>query len=101
MLGKDYELSLVFIGATESRKLNNKWRQKDKPTNVLSFPLSETAGEIFITPSKAKKEAPSFDRKYDNFTAFLFIHGLAHLKGLDHGDEMEAIEAKARKKFNI
>ena len=93
VLGKSYELSLVFIGETTSRKLNKQYRQKDKATNVLSFPLDKKSGEIFITPSVAKKEGHS--------VGFLFIHGLLHLKGLEHGDTMERAEIKLRKIFNV
>jgi len=48
VLGKNYDLSLVFIGDKLSRKLNKLSRKKDYPTNILSFPLSKNAGEIFI-----------------------------------------------------
>lgn len=100
-LGKNYKLSLVFIGDAKSKNLNKSYRGKDKPTNVLSFELSKTEGEIFITPSVARKEAPKFDRTFNNFIAFLFIHGLIHLKGMDHGPKMEAAEKKLRKKFKV
>ena len=101
ILGKKYELSVVFLGNAASQALNKKWRGKNKPTNVLSFPLSKKAGEIFINPAKARKEAGSFGRSLPNFIAFLYIHGLVHLKGFDHGEKMEAEEIKARKKFKI
>ena len=101
VLGKDYSLSLVFIGETASAKLNNSYRQKNKPTNVLSFPLDKKTGEIFICIPVAQKEAPEFGRTLPNFIAFLFIHGLMHLKGLDHGNKMELAEIKIRDKFNI
>ena len=100
-LGKDYSLSLVFIGEVRSRKLNNTYRSKNKPTNILSFPLDKNQGEIFITLSVAKKEAKSFDRKLDNFVEFLFTHGLMHLKGYGHGSTMEKAESKLRKKFKV
>jgi probable rRNA maturation factor len=100
-LGNNYSLSLVFIGEKASQKLNGTYRGKNKPTNILSFPLDEESGEIFITLSVAKKEAASFDRTLDNFIAFLFIHGLCHLKGHDHGDTMEKAEVKLRKLFDI
>ncbi|MBA3732847.1 rRNA maturation RNase YbeY [Patescibacteria group bacterium] len=100
-LPKDYVLSLVFVGTGESKKLNKSYRNKDKPTNILSFPLDKKNGEIFITLSVAKKEAKNFDRKIDNFVAFLFIHGLMHLKGFDHGSTMERAEIKLRKQFRI
>jgi len=101
ILGKNYDLSLVFIGSTLSRRLNREMRQKDKPANVLSFPLSETSGEIFIDVGHAVKQAPQFEETPKQFIAHLFIHGLHHLKGLDHGDEMENGEAKTRKKFGV
>jgi probable rRNA maturation factor len=101
VLGPNYELSLVFIGSTRSRALNREYRGKDYATDILSFPLSETEGEIFIDLAKSRKEAPLFDRSFDNFIAFLFIHGLFHLKGYDHGSTMESKEERIRKKFNI
>lgn len=100
-LGKDYSLSLVFIGESTSKKLNKKYRGKNKPTNILSFPLDKKTGEIFITPAVARREAKSFDRTPSNFIAFLFIHGLMHLNGLTHGDTMEKAEIKLRKIFNV
>ncbi len=100
-LGKDYSLSLVFIGDKRSRKLNRTFRGKDKPTNILSFTLDKKTGEIFIAVSVAKRQAKSFGRKLDNFIAFLFIHGLMHLKGYDHSSTMEKAEEKLRKKFSI
>ncbi len=101
VLGKKYSLSLVFVGKMTSKKLNFKYRQINKPTDILSFSISAKEGEIFINPDKAKIKAKQFGRKYDNYLAFLFIHGLYHLKGLDHGDKMEKAEAKTRRVFNI
>lgn len=100
-LGKKYSLSLVFIGDKKSQELNNAYRGKNNPTNCLSFSLDKNSGEIFINLSKAKKEAKNFDRKFDNFVAFLFIHSLMHLKGMDHSSTMEKAEEKIRKIFRI
>jgi len=101
VLGKDYDLSLVFVGDTRSRKLNFEYRKINKPTNILSFEISKTSGEIFIHPSITKKQSPKFDRTYKNFLCFLFIHGVHHLKGMEHGSTMEKAEEKIRKMFNI
>jgi len=101
VLGEKYDLSLVFIGSARSRVLNKNYRGKDKPTNILSFPLSDAEGEIFIDLSRAKKEAPDFQKNYSKFVGLLFIHGLFHLKGLRHGSTMEKKEAGIRKKFDI
>ncbi len=100
-LGPDYTLSLVIISADGIQKLNDQYRQKNVPTDILSFPLSENEGEIYICPSEAEKEAVKFQRKSENFLAFLFIHGCVHLKGYDHGSTMEAIENEICKKFKI
>ena len=101
ILGKKYELSLVFIGDKLSRKLNKEHRKIDKPTNILTFPLSKSSGEIFINLNLAKEQAPKFDRNYTNFIGFLLIHGLMHLKGYQHSSKMEREEKKIRKIFNI
>ena len=101
VLGKNYELSLVFIGDKLSRRLNRERREKDKPTNILSFSLDKTAGEIFINLRLSRKQAQDFEREYENFIAFLFIHGLFHLKGFDHGSRMESKEKEIRKLFGI
>lgn len=101
ILGKDYKLSLVFIGNAKSKELNKTYRDKDYPTNVLSFPLDKNSGEIFLTPSVAKKESVKFGKNYKNFVGFLFIHGILHLKGMQHGSTMEKAEIKFCKKFNF
>lgn len=101
VLGKEYSLSLVFIGSTRSRTLNKKYKNKDKPTNILSFPLSDSEGEILIDLTQARKDARLFDRDITNFIGFLFIHGLFHLKGSKHGSTMEGKEEVVRKTFNI
>jgi probable rRNA maturation factor len=101
VLGKEYELSLVLIGDKLSQKLNREYRKINKPTNILTFPLSKDSGEIFINLNLAKKQSARFERKYNGFIGFLFIHGLLHLKGYEHSSKMEGEEKKIRKKFNI
>lgn len=101
ILGSKYELSLVFTTPQKIQKLNKIYRNINKPTDILSFPLSKTTGEIFICKSEARKEAVKFSRTYSNFLLFLYIHGLIHLKGYNHGKKMEKLEEKFRKKFKI
>lgn len=101
ILGQDYDLSLVFVSTKKIQSLNKIYRQINKPTDILSFPLSKTSGEIFLCKSETRKMAKEFDRSYDNFMTFLFIHGCVHLKGYDHGAQMEKVEEKFRKKFGI
>jgi probable rRNA maturation factor len=101
ILGEEYELSLIIISKNEIRNLNKQYRDINKATDILSFPLSENFGEIYISPEMTKIEAIKFDRTYENFFAFLLIHGLVHLKGFDHGSTMESIEIHFRKKFGV
>lgn len=99
ILGKKYELSLVFCGNRKSKELNKKYRNKDYTPNVLSFPLDKKSGEIFINPHVAKKEAPNFQKSYRDFVGFLFIHACLHLKGMEHGSTMDKTEKKFFNKF--
>src|ERR1035437_3225986 len=86
VLGLKYSLSLVFVGDKKSQTLNKSYRGKNQPTNCLSFSLNKNSGEIFLNLGKAKKEASSFGRQFDNFVTFLLIHSCLHLKGMEHGD---------------
>lgn len=101
VLGKQYELTLVFVGEARAQRLNQESRGKDYVPNVLSFPIENNLGEIYICPAVAKKEASKFDLSVRGYVAFLFIHGLLHLKGHDHGATMEQLERKFLKRFGI
>jgi len=101
VLGPKYELSLVFCTAKKIQELNKIYRNINKSTDILSFPLSKTSGEIFICKTETKKMAKEFDQTYENFLVFLYIHGLVHLKGYDHGPKMEKMEIKFRKQFKV
>lgn len=101
ILGESYDLSLVFVGETRARSLNMRYRHKNYVPNVLSFPLTKTAGEMFICPAVAKREAKKFHLSERGYVAFLFIHGALHLKGHDHSDTMEKLERKFLRTFQI
>ncbi len=101
ILGSEYRLSLVFIGASRAQSLNKQYRNKDYTPNVLSFPLTPTDGEIFITPAIAKKECGKFNLSYKGYIGFLYIHSLLHLTGLDHGTAMETAEASYLHKYKL
>ena len=101
VLGEHYDLSVAFLSAPKMRAVTRKTKKKDTVSNVLSFPLSKTSGEILICPSVAKKEAPLFGMKERKYLAFLFIHGLLHLKGYKHGATMERNERRLLKQFGF
>ncbi len=101
VLGKNFELSLAFIGTKRMRKLNRDHRKKDYATDILSFNVDKNLGEIVINPDKSRQKAPLFERTYDNYLKFIFIHGLFHLKGYEHSSRMESEEEKIRKAFKV
>ena len=100
ILGVKYDLSISFLPASEQKKINKKYRGKDKTTNVLSFSLSPNSGEITFDPAQAKRDAPLFDMTYPKFLKYLFIHGCLHLKGFQHSSTMEKEEKKYLKIFH-
>ncbi len=100
ILGKTYELSLVFTGNALSQKLNKKYKKKNAPANVLSFKLGPHTGEIFLDLAKARKEADENGEECKDRVLFLVIHGLLHLKGYTHSSTMNREEVKMRTKFH-
>lgn len=101
VLGKDYDLSVVFPTIRDAIALHKEWKKKDSPVNILSFPLSKNEGEIIISLNQARIEAKKYNRTYLEHLACLIIHGCAHLKGYTHGSKMDAFEKKIQKKFSL
>jgi len=91
VLGARYDLSVAFLSPAKMRAITLRTKKKDKVSNVLSFPLSKTSGEILICKAAAKPYT----------VEFLFIHGLLHLKGLKHGAIMEREEDRLLKRFGF
>lgn len=90
ILGENYDLSFAYADKENMRQLNNLYRKKDYPANVLSFPLSKNEGEILINKIYRGK----------NYADYLFIHSLLHLKGLKHGPKMDGQEIKIMQKLH-
>lgn len=101
IVGKNYNLSLVFIGDKLSQKLNKKYRRKNKKANVLSFSLTNNDGEIFININETKRQSKVWKSDFNNFLKYLFIHSLLHLKGYEHSSKMESEEMVMCKKFKV
>ena len=85
------ELSVALIGNGEMRKLNARYRKKDYPTDVLSFPAAagmpgglQLLGDVIISVDKAKEQAKERGRSLDEEMTTLLIHGVLHLLGYDH-----------------
>ncbi len=92
----DREIELVMVDDTTMQRINLRQRGVDKTTDVLSFPLNSFAhvplGSIVINSDLAKLEAKKQKHTLKDEIALMFIHGLLHLKGLDH----ESDEGKMR-----
>jgi probable rRNA maturation factor len=99
VLGKDYDLSIAIIGDKKSKRLNKAYRDKSYAPDVLSFPVSKTSGEIFLNPKVARQKSGSFDMTPLKYLIYLVIHGMLHLKGMDHGAKMEATEKQLLEKY--
>lgn len=109
------EASLLFTDDASVHELNKGWREKDKPTNVLSFPMLEREellalpsegppillGDVALAQQTCAREAAEKGTSLEAHATHLVIHGLLHLAGLDHeispqdAQEMEALEVKA------
>lgn len=86
--------SLVLVSDAQIRKLNKEWMGKDRPTDVLSFPLSMEppgipgvdweVGEIMISLQRAQAQAEEYGHSFQRELAFLFVHGMLHVLGFDH-----------------
>ena len=101
----DSEVSVRVVDADEMQALNRDYRQKDKPTNVLSFPAGAVSGlpdgeplplgDIVVCASVVHKEAAAQAKTDTDHWAHMLVHGTLHLLGYDHeaDDEAEAMEA--------
>ena len=110
MSGRKVEISVRLTGDEEVHALNAKWRGKDKPTNVLSFPLAEEyeltdenvagrellLGDIVLARGVCLSEADEKGVSVEDHAAHLVVHGTLHLLGYDHRDDAEAAEMEER-----
>lgn len=101
---KEAELSLVLAGDKTLQSLNSEWRDKDKPTNVLSFPGDDIEvgqeagimlGDIIISLETTKREADLENKSFNDHLSHLLIHGFLHLFGYDHETDREAFEMES------
>lgn len=99
ILSKNYDLNIVFVNQKKIKSLNKKYRDINKPTNILSFSLSKRHGELILCHDVIKKESEISKEKYNDFLIFLVIHGMLHLKGMTHSSIMEKAEKKYVKKY--
>lgn len=114
---QNLELSIAFVGVKEMSELNEKFRKKNGPTDVLSFPIDSiddfadeseplVLGDVIISPEVAEKQAVENNVQFGFELNLLLVHGLLHLLGYDHirDDEaqtMENLEAEILKAWEL
>ena len=109
-LDRPVELSGSLTGDDQVRALNAKWRGKDKPTNVLSFPMADERdliranvvaselllGDIVLARGVCEAEAAEKGVTIEQHATHLIVHGTLHLLGYDHHDDRDASDMEAR-----
>ena len=104
------ELSIRLAGDDDVQALNAHWRGKDKPTNVLSFPLAEQyeleqgdeegpglmLGDVVLARGVCEREAAELDVSFEEHATHLIVHGTLHLLGYDHQEDSSANDMESR-----
>jgi len=100
----DSEVSVTFVTNERIQEVNREYRQKDQPTDVISFALEELGedeveivggqiprvlGDIIISIDRAKEQAEEYNHSFSRELGFLALHGFLHLLGYDHMEEMD------------
>lgn len=96
-------IGVRVVGTAESRALNRRYRGKDRPTNVLSFPFeappgtrTDVLGDLVICAPVVRREARAGRVDERAHWAHMVVHGILHLRGYDHGNEREAVMMEGR-----
>lgn len=109
---KESELSVTFVTDERIHELNKDYREKDQPTDVLSFALNEgdeqvsvegmpnLLGDIVISIARAKSQATEYGHNFQREICFLAVHGFLHLIGYNH-DSKENEAAMFKKQEDI
>ena len=117
---RQVEISVTLTGDEQVRALNAKWRGKDQPTNVLSFPMADELdftranldgpelllGDLILARGVCEREAADKGVCFEDHATHLLIHGTLHLLGYDHQDDraahdMEQREVRALERLGI
>ena len=97
------ELGIRVVGSRESRALNQRWRGRAKPTNVLSFPASPALagrqiGDLVVCAPLVAREAREQGKPIASHWAHMIVHGTLHLLGFDHERSADAKRMESRER---
>lgn len=109
------EISVSFLNNQQIKELNAEYRQKDSPTDVLSFPLGENGvydkneetgalmlGDIVISVPKAMEQAEVYGHSLRREIGFLTVHSMLHLLGYDHEQNgLEAVRMREKEELSL
>ena len=88
---EEANLSIALVGQGRMRELNKKYRKKNRVTDVLAFPYSDS-GEVIVCLKEVKKNAKKYDTTFEKELSKVLIHGILHLLGYNH--EKSEVQAK-------
>ena len=96
--GESGDVFVNFVESNESRRLNQRFRNVDAPTNVLAFPaeVDQVLGDVAICADVARHEAATQGITVKAHFAHLVIHGVLHLRGFDHVKDSDAEQMEAK-----
>lgn len=110
---KNLYISIILTTPQNIKQINNKYRNIDKPTDVLSFPMfekdeinqickqdfeqmQETLGDVIISVEQVQKQAREYEHSFERELAYMVVHGFYHLMGYDHMQENEKKQMRAK-----
>ena len=100
-LGGNYDLEVIAASSSLMKTINKAYRGKETSTNVLSFSLGPEAGQLFLDPDVIAKEAAMLGMSRGRHAWNIYLHGLLHLKGFNHGSAMERAFRKISREFEV
>lgn len=91
---KSKSINIILIGNQEIKEINNKYRNKDDITDVLTFPdgYLNNLGDVFISIEKCVEQSVELNHSFNRELGFLVVHGFLHSLGYDHQNEVEERE---------
>ena len=118
--GKNLYVNIILTNPENIKKINKQYRNIDKPTDVLSFPMfekdelktieefvcNEALGDIIISIEQVEKQAIEYGHSFERELAYMVVHGFYHLMGYDHREEkdrkiMRQKEERILEKINL